>query len=452
MFKKMVLVGILLVALLVLSGCGTYNVDFKGDNNHFSYGGFKVPYVGGADDQCTQGHPEFKSVGKLCLAVGDENRCKSLPLGSPLDPTKVIWTSRNVPKYAANFCVLSCELEVDSCGKKAVCYGLPDKSMNICSPYCTSDADCLPGLTSCKEIFGSKFCVPNDDLSKAPVFKLPSEPVPPSNQNELMVEFDLRPGFPSHDYPTLPHGSGGMLYGGEPFWVDVYLISNSRNTLAGTTLEFSSPQLSFVPFGDPDFEGAVEFEGAGGKVLPYSATFSGTTTDKAVIKYDIGLAGATPILAKTRIYLASIKASIGHFSGGGPITFTLGQNSVSLYEKDLTKKYNLKVGRVRGVSVSDACVYIPSDFCKERCGIVQNGCGGLVDCSLPQEGGFICSSNEVCISNKCQPAISLALPVDAPQKNKDLLKGVVNSLQTNKDDAVNALLDVFTALNTWLKS
>ena len=205
MFKKMVLVGLLAVLLVVLSGCGTYDVDFKSDNNYFSYGGFYVPKIGGSGDLCTGGDPQFKKVGNLCLAVGDGNRCKQLPVGSGL---KVDWISRNVPKYDANFCALSCDLNVvDSCGKKAVCYQLPDKSMNICAPDCTTDADCLPGLTSCKEIFGPKFCVPNDDLSKAPQPQFPIPP-PPLGLNELRVDLELR-ADPEIKI-SFPYGSGGF--------------------------------------------------------------------------------------------------------------------------------------------------------------------------------------------------------------------------------------------------
>ncbi len=150
MFKKTVLVGILLVTLLVLSGCGAYDPNCTESSGQRCYGKMVVQKAK-ADGTCEAGQ---MNIGGNCLAVGDAARCSQLDAGSAESVVKLKWGSVNV--NGINVCYPTCSTDAD-CGLNSVCRTGSGGASNLktCVPYCypvNNNADCLPGLTTCQYI------------------------------------------------------------------------------------------------------------------------------------------------------------------------------------------------------------------------------------------------------------------------------------------------------------
>src|SRR3989338_143882 len=116
MFKKIALVGILLVTLLILSGCGAYTDPCQEDENNKCYGKLTVPMLGSSECKAVG----LKTIGNLCFAIGDQERCNQL-LTTGKDGAKMVWTSLYVPKYETNLCVETCTLSSSGSIIKKTC-------------------------------------------------------------------------------------------------------------------------------------------------------------------------------------------------------------------------------------------------------------------------------------------------------------------------------------------
>src|SRR3989344_2012660 len=181
MFKKTVLFGILLVALVVLSGCGQisypctesatshcYGITESAGANGYGYV-LTIPKAN-ADGTCpTEGYENKKNINGLCYAVGDASACSSLNTWTA-NGLKLSWTSTLVPQYNVNLCSPTCISDSNcggnNAGTNAICYEV-NSANKFCAPRCNSDKECLPGLTHCELItkYGQSYCVPNQGLA-----------------------------------------------------------------------------------------------------------------------------------------------------------------------------------------------------------------------------------------------------------------------------------------------
>lgn len=192
MFKKTLWFGILLVALVVLSGCGQYDANCSPTGVSTCYGKIKLSLLQ-SDGTCS---PSEINIGGSCLAVGDTTTCSQLDSQSADSIVKLKWASVTVPKYNyANLCYPTCQADSD-CGsgeQEAICISTDytdaaNNPINVCAPVCGSDTDCLKGLTHCDVIEGAnlKYCVPDEGLS-TPTLNLP--PGAPSYDVTLLTLF-----------------------------------------------------------------------------------------------------------------------------------------------------------------------------------------------------------------------------------------------------------------------
>ena len=267
-----------------------------------------------------------------------------------------------------------------------------------------------------------------------------------TDPNAMTVELEIRPIVVTPK-AFLPHGGGGLQGTGKKFWVDVYLVSASKNTLATTRIGLASPYLDFVPYGDKDFQGVSG-------ILPSPTIFSETTSEVAILQFTVGPGDPVPIMPKAKIHLGSVKASGGVTDA---ITFAFDPTSLSLYAKAGDTKYNLKLGSVK-VITPKACVYRAIDLCVGKCGVIENGCGGVIDCDALNSVDN-CASGQVCIANQCKQAVSQVLPASAPPKDTTFLTSISNVLNQACDPNIPVFIcnsgkidAIVAALIAWFNS
>ena len=261
--------------------------------------------------------------------------------------------------------------------------------------------------------------------------------------NAITVELEIR-ALEGEGLKTFSPAGAGGFNDGKKFWVDVYLVSASKNTLATTRIELTSPSLGFVPYGNKDFQGVSG-------ILPNPIVFSGTTSNVAILQYTVGPGNPVPIMPKAKIYLGSVKASGDQTNA---ITFAFGPTSQSLYAKAGDAKYNLKAGSVKVVTPK-ACIYRAADLCVGKCGVIENGCGGVIDCDALSSVDN-CASGQVCIANQCKQAVSQVLPASAPPKDTTFLTSISNVLNQACDPNIPVFIcnsskidAIVTALIAW---
>lgn len=245
--------------------------------------------------------------------------------------------------------------------------------------------------------------------------------------NSLYVDLEIRPVTSGTAFR--PHGAGGFE-GGLQFWVDVYLISASKTKLADTKIKLTSPGINFLPSGSP--------EGLNGIFLS-PVTFSQTTANTAVLFYDAPITAPT-IMPKAKMYFGSIKA---YRSSPGDLSFTLDPSSTAWYVQN-EGAYVLKLRNVKTITTG-ACIYTPSELCQGKCGIVDNGCGGVVDCTQYDVAVNSCGSGQACINNECVVINQLS---SAPSYDQTLAQGITDAL-SNATGKFSKLSAIILALQAW---
>lgn len=101
------------------------------------------------------------------------------------------------------------------------------------------------------------------------------------------------------------------------------------------------------------------------------------------------------------------------------------------------KKYNL--------NVVPLTVCIPRTVCSNSCGILDNGCGGVLAC--PSNA---CAQGQVCVNNACISAVGQALPANAPQHDKTVLNQISGALSNAQQGKLQKLAAIVNAVKAWL--
>ena len=418
MFKKTVLFAILLVALLVLSGCGVYDSAFKGDSADKSYGGFKVPYASFPHDENLANNDckdaDMMQIGDLCFAVGDAARCSTL---DDVQNSGVKWASVNVPKYNVNICYPTClNMQGGKCRKISADLTIADAYF----PACVSDADCLLGLTHCD--LTEKYCAPDSDLSTSGavvqantvIANAPVQDITVS-ANTLTVELELNRVDRAHA------------------WVNVYLRSASKTQI------YLINKLQIIP--------------SDGKItkLELDPLFKTLTNGDEVQKSSIWVYGngPFPITPSAKIYVG--RALLETINGNPEtIQFTLDQGS-SVWYDSTGSLFTLSMDPL-SFCAPDASPLEIECVPNYSCGAHKDGCGGYIDC------GF-CGDGNSCVAGTCKSPVSQLASqdqllcqgaIDASPDDKTLLGGVISALKTNPIQE-DAILEIFAALNAWFK-
>jgi len=420
MFKKTVLFGILLVALVVLSGCGQisypctesatshcYGITESAGANGYGYV-LTIPKAN-ADGTCpTEGYENKKNINGLCYAVGDASACSSLNTWTAND-LKLSWTSTLVPQYNVNLCSPTCT-SVSDCGgneagANAICYTV-DSANKFCAPRCNSDKECLPGLSHCELItkYGKNYCVPNTGLA-----------------------VELAKSVESPKSGT--------------FFINIY-ITPRTNTLASVNIALQRIGNS-VEFDSVIYDG--EFYPSLGKSFSYDYV---TDTGGYSIKFN----NPVNVVPGQRYLLASVEAKV---VGTGPSTIILQEQASSAVSTSPADNYPVKA-KTKEAGTINVCVPKTTANCETplACGTLpmDDGCGGKVVCTSQTP---TCAEGSVCQDNACVLAVSQVLPVAALPKDKDLLTSVSDVLKKtpcNSSDVVckaGRIDAILTALITW---
>ncbi len=412
MLKKTVLMGILLIAVLVLSGCGTYQSNCVESSSQKCYGKIVVPKAK-SDGTCDA---DQKNINGWCYAVGDASRCSKL---NGLGDFKLTWASVYVPKYNTNICYSTCSTSAD-CGTGYSCLTEKDstaKDIKVCTPSCKtlgSTSECLPGLTTCQDFL---LCRPNADLSQVSLQQVVqiSPQVSPqvvgllADPNELLVELEENRINRSHA------------------WINIYLTSATHTQIqAINNLKFvSSPSSSFIK---------VEFH-------PF---FKNLQVVMPPSQLSISGSGPFPITPKAKTYLGRVYLQN---ENGNPATMqiTLDLAVSGVFYDQYNAKFALKMTPFSFCAPDATMGLIPGT----NCGAWAEGCGRFVDAGSCLEG-------KVCVSGFCQSALSQVLSAAAPPKDTGLLTSVSNVLKQTPCDPndfickagkIDAML---TALIAWL--
>ena len=295
----------------------------------------------------------------------------------------------------------------------------------------------------------------------------PSQPVyyptpqPTPDVKELIVELELRPDPAQQQTAFYPHGLGGFQVGGA-FWVDVYLVPPFSYNLLETRIELSSPadKAVIVSATDPKFKGVSG-------VLPDLISFTTTETADYPAVTKIALhykptSGTLRSMAKSRIHFGSFKAwsALEDSKVLNNLVFTLEPDSTKSYSwysyesgggttLSMYSGATLKLGGIKAVSPT-ACSYKAANLCKGKCGVVDNGCGGAVDCTAVAGQSSTCAIGQVCVSNACVSAVSLALPATAPSHDKTVLQQVSDAVSNAKLTKLQKLAAIVNAVKAWL--
>ncbi len=453
MFKKTVLVGILFIALLILSGCGTYSKDCKESNTYKCYGGLHVPKLAdAANNEC--GDTGFKTVGNLCFAVGDATRCNQL------DKEGLDWYSINVPKYNTNFCVEKCSVHND-CGGSTVGLCLAASGINsystynFCAPTCSVDADCLPGLTHCELVasYNKKYCLPNSDLTTGSlVARAPSSTI----SKDSTISKEVVQIQPSSDSVSVDSGLKDQLLGlksdlivelvanvptggfkvqptPQKFWVDIYVTPATYTSFSDIYIRLKSSDVAtftgnlkdgnLYTFGTPQY-----------KDQGYERIISNIATQN--------------LLAPARYKLGSLEMSLLK-DGNLAITLDTEKSSASA---GLNLPYTLPSSTAKIATTSWCVPKTSPGACSGLnlgCGksTIDDGCGGKVECTSSTP---LCPEGSLCVDNKCEKAASKALPTAAKAHDKKAVEDVSSALSNpslaNKFQKLSALLQ---ALKAW---
>ncbi len=237
-------------------------------------------------------------------------------------------------------------------------------------------------------------------------------PITPSTSDDLQIDLEL-------DRVDRTHS-----------WVNVYLTSASHDQIAG---------MSF----------GITFEGVTGQftkaeVHPLFKSITSSVSG-GIVSFEAGENVIIPIapLAKTYVGRAYFQTL-----NGPPVNF-----KIVMYGD---AKIAYSSGKFYLVSMAPLSACAPSGNLDKlipnvNCGAWADGCGGFVDAGS-------CTDGNVCVANSCQSAVSQLSSQDqllcqgaiaASAKDKNLLGGVINALKNT--DQLDAVLDVFAALNEWLK-
>jgi len=398
-----VLVGILLVALLILSGCGTnYKDGCKESAAYKCYENMVVPRVG-AENEC--GKEGYTTIGNLCFAVGNAAACSQLneKVGDA-NAVKLKWAPVNVPKYNVNLCYPTCQSNGD-CNSGDEC--LTQGTIKFCSPACFDDSDCLPGLNHCGVIYNTKHCLLNDDLWT------------PSS-----VTADVELNIPEH--PQV----------GDTFLANIYITPNV-DTLglvyiallkSGTGAEFTGK-----------VQNGIFAYAAKGKSKPYDY-FAETAG------YLLQFPTPIKVVPHQRYILGMAELKV---TGTGNFTVIL-VDKMSYAGADSADPPKTKYPIIKGSVIVAKYLEDSDKVCVPKssaaactatsCGSMDDGCGGKVECTT-------CTSGQVCVNNACVLAVSI--PADAPQKDKTVLQGVSAALKDSNSNSIQKLSALIQAIKAW---
>jgi hypothetical protein len=154
----MVIKRVLIVVLFVfLVGCVTYtescDSNTLGDIDNVCYGGHPIP----VHSACASVLPDsYQTSSDHCLitpksAGGECSYLKNSYFKKSAIAIEADWLSGS-----PEVCLFSCSVEAD-CPALQQCVPFGDE--NVCTPKCTSNADCLPSVTVCSDM---GWCVPTD--------------------------------------------------------------------------------------------------------------------------------------------------------------------------------------------------------------------------------------------------------------------------------------------------
>ncbi len=277
---------------------------------------------------------------------------------------------------------------------------------------------------------------------------------------DLVIDFELR----SLDGISSPTESSSL-------WLDIYVTSIAQATLSDTTLVLSSTWLGFLPLGDQTKSMISGVSGILGSI-----DFSKTTSAYGVLSFT----GSVNIMPKSRIYLGSIKA-YPKVGGGISVSMSCITSPCAGLDSSVRSKafitpgveYALKLGTIKTIT-SSSCISFPEVNCAGNCGKMDDGCGGIIDCSLIS-GGITCTAQQYCnaqnacvdlaapnvcpdttcpsgqvwANGACLSAVSQVLPANAPQYDKDALQQMSSALnsQLSKLQKLSAIVN---AVKAWL--
>ena len=425
MFKKTVLFGILIVVLVVLSGCGTYDPNCSPTGISTCYGKIKLP-LPQSDGTCS---PAQINISGSCLAVGDTTTCSQLDSQSADSIVKLKWGSVNVPKFNTNLCYPTCQADAD-CGADAICQiNYNQNGINLCSPQCNptlpagSDG-CLVGLTHCSSVFpdGYNYCVPDSDLATGAtatdVIQAVSTVVTPETLqvqplqllgSDLIVDLELNRVDRTHA------------------WVNMYLTS-AKDKVSSFYIKLNG----YGPFGKVELHtlfNSLQTEVHGDNVLLIGGPYTMAPSAKTYVG---------------RVYVDQ--------SGQGapkPLEITLDPTSYA-YDSS-NNKFSLTLAPFSACtpltgSVMSSCTYLNDKVC----GALQDGCGGYIDCGQCTGGDVCITANVAGVPGVCKSAVSQVLPANAPQYDKTALQQVSDTLSNAGLSKLQKLSAIVNAVKAWL--
>lgn len=225
------------------------------------------------------------------------------------------------------------------------------------------------------------------------------------------------------------------------FWVDMYLTSSNHATLTKTSLELSLSDQNAAKF-------------ASGAIMSFSPPFKDVLYQKLgdcsnlnyCIIYQDSTKPTIQLIKGAKIYLGKIKMQrVAGAASSANFQIAVSTNSVASFSDPSAGSY-----KVQQTSLS---VCVPSTTLP-ACGVKNNGCGKTLKAQND------CAEGSACVNNECKTAISQLSSsqdqllcqgaIDAPAEDKTLLGGVLSALQTNSDKG-DAILAIFTVLNTWFQ-
>lgn len=270
------------------------------------------------------------------------------------------------------------------------------------------------------------------DVAVAPA----SEPVIQPSQNQIISQ----PVIQSRVQPTLwidPEMPNSITLG-VPFWVDFYVAPVAKTTIGNSLIQVLTSDQNTA-----QFNGNVQLDNKS-----FDLSLSGTGLNGVTVQLQAQGTGVNPIYynissgSKVKLFSAQMVAL-----KSGSFSFSVGQNSFSLYNGSSQATYAYYVLNVRSprrYSPTNA-VCIPSTSCPQNsCGSMSDGCGGLVNCAL------VCVEGQTCANNACVPALSKVLPANAPQHDKTVLEQVSNSLSNGQLNKLQKLASIVNAVKAWL--
>jgi hypothetical protein len=223
---------------------------------------------------------------------------------------------------------------------------------------------------------------------------------------------------------------------GTPFWVDIY-VTPSGNALGQSPLQFTVSNPSIATF-----TGQYKLNNQSYIFAPVAVSSS-----SLAIQLQTPGTGLNPLYynvtsyEKVRLARAQMVAA-----QPGTFSFNLGPSSFSVYAGNSQATYlyyGLVANSPRRYS-SGACV--PVTACPlNTCGSMSDGCGGSINCASVCAEGQVCGANNACI-----PAVSKALPANAPQHDKTVLEQVSNSLSNGQLNKLQKLASIVNAVKAWL--